>query len=249
MSGEAPPAPIGIAERLPLAAEDLALAAWNAGAVPLIALGGSAPILRLGDAPDAVAGWVQLLAVIAAIVAIATRPSGTSLPAVQSGTVDARFAFIGPLVFAIMFVAGSASTYLGLNLEGAVVGIAFLVIVAAMVLGDRLPTLDARLRRAMLLPFVLVCAGIFDGFAAQLLGDINVPDLITSLQVDQTGFGIFVVGMLLAGLAVFYAGLVVAPRALASPEERNGCLVWPARFALFVASAALGIGWLTAVTT
>ena len=26
-----------------------------------------------------------------------------------------------------------------------------------------------------------------------------------------------------------------------------GCLVWPARFVLFLLSAALGIGWLTAV--
>jgi hypothetical protein len=240
---------IGIPSRVSLAAEDLALAGWNVAAVPLLALGGGAPVLQLGDAPDPVAGWIQLLAVIGAIIAIATRPSGTPLPAVQTGTVDARMAFIGPLVFAIMFVAGSASTYLGLSLEGAVVGTAFLVIVAAMVLGDRLPTIDVNLRRALLLPFVLVCAGIFDGFAAQLLGDISVPDLITSLRVDQTGFGLFVAGMLLAGLAVFYAGLVVAPRALAAPETRSGCLVWPARFALFIVSAVLGIGWLTAVTT
>jgi len=141
------------------------------------------------------------------------------------------------------------STYLVLQLEGAVVGTAFLVIVAAMVFGDRLPTLDPGLRRAMLLPFVLVCAGIFDGFAAQLLAGINVGELIASLRVDQTGFGVFVVGMLLAGLAVFYAGLVVAPRALAAPETRAGCLVWPARFALFVVSAVLGIGWLTAITS
>jgi len=248
MSGENSAAPIGIVGRLPLAAEDLALAAWNAGAVPLLALGGAGRILQLGDAPDALAGWIQLLAVIAAIVAIATRPGGTPLPAVQSGTIDARMAFIGPLVLAISFVAGSASTYLGLELEGAVVGAAFLVIVAAMVLGDRLPTLNAGLRRAMLLPFVLVCAGIFDGFAAQLLGDVNVADLIASLRVDQTGFGVFVVGMLLAGLAVFYAGLVVAPRALAAPEARAGCLVWPARFVLFIVSAALGISWLTAIS-
>jgi len=249
MSTERPAALIGIVGRLGLAAEDLALAAWNAGAVPLLALGGAGRVLQLGDSPNAAAGWIQLLAVIAAIAAIATRPSGTPLPAVQSGTVDARMAFIGPLVLAISFVAGSASTYLGLQLEGAVVGTAFLVIVAAMVFGDRLPTLDPGLRRAMLLPFVLVCAGIFDGFAAQLLAGINVGELIASLRVDQTGFGVFVVGMLLAGLAVFYAGLVVAPRALAAPETRAGCLVWPARFALFVVSAVLGIGWLTAITS
>jgi hypothetical protein len=229
----------------PLAVEDAALAAWNVAGIPLIALSGAAPVLALGDAPDALAGWVQLLAVIAAIVAIATRPSGTTLPA--PGRTDVRLAFIGPLVFAVSFVAGSASTYLGLDVEGPVVGLAFLVIVAAMVFGDRLPTIDANLRRGLLLPFVLVCAGIFNGFAAQLLDDVDVPGLIGAVTVDQTGFGLFVVVMLLAGLAVFYAGLVVAPRVIAAPETRLGWLVWPARFVLFVVSAALGIGWLTAI--
>ena len=236
------------AARLPLAAEDLALAAWNVAAVPLVALSGLGQIVRLGDSPDLAAGVVQLVAVIGAIVAIATRPAGSSLPAVQAGTIDARMGFIGPLVLAISFVAGSASTYLGLSVEGPVVGSAFIAMVAAMVFADRLPTIDPWLRRAMLLPFTLVCAGIFDGFAAQLLGDVNVGELVTSLTVDKTGFGLFVLGMLLAGLAVFYAGLVVAPRALAAPEEQMGCLVWPARFVLFVVSAVLGIGWLTLVS-
>ncbi len=233
---------------LPLAAEDLAIAAWNLGGVPLAALSGVGHVLELGDAPDALAGVIQLLAVIGAIVAIATRPSGSTMPAVEPGSIDARMAFVGPLALAIAFVAGSASTYLGLDVEGPLVGTAFLAMVAAMAFANHLPTLDQGFRRAMLLPFVLVCAGIFDGFAAQLLGDVNLSELIGSLSVDQTGFGLFVVTMLLAGLAVFYAGLVVAPRALASPEERTGCLVWPTRFALFIVSAVLGIGWLTVVS-
>jgi hypothetical protein len=235
--------------RLPLAAEDFGLAAWNVAAVPLLAAGGAMPVLQLGDAPNLAAGMVQLIAVIGAIVAIATRPAGTSLPALSAGTIDARLAFIGPLVLAISFVAGSASTYLGLNLGGPVIGTAFIAMVAAMVFADRLPTIDPWLRRAMLLPFVLVCAGIFDGFAVELLADVDVPALIGSLTVEKTGFGLFVLTMLLAGLAVFYAGLVVAPRVLASPEEQAGCLAWPARFVLFIVSAVLGIGWLMAAAT
>jgi hypothetical protein len=235
--------------RLALAAEDLALAAWNAAGVPLVALSSAAPVLALGDAPDPVAGWGQLLAVIAAITAIATRPSGSPLPASGVARSEAGYALIGPLIFSISFVAGSASTYLGLDVEGAVVGVGFIVIIGAVVFADRLPTIDARLRRVLLFPFVMVCAGIFDGFVAQLLGDLDVGGLIASLSVDQTGFGLFVVTMLLGALAVFYAGLVVAPRVLAAPEARAGCVVWPARFALFVISAVLGIGWLTAATT
>jgi hypothetical protein len=149
----------------------------------------------------------------------------------------------------VAFVAGSASAYLGLDLEGPVVGTAFIAILAAMVFGDRLPTIDAGLRRALLAPFIFVCAGIFDGFAADLLRDLDVGELIGALAVDETGFGLFIVGMLLAGLAAFYAALVVAPRVLVAPESGAGWLVWPARFALFLVSAVLGIGWLTILTT
>lgn len=232
--------------RLPLAPEDLGLAAWNAAGVPLLAIGSAAPVLRLGDAPDPFAGWVQLLAVIGALVAIATRPAGAT-PAFLPGALNGRVAFIGPLVGSIAFVAGSASTYLGLDIDGPVVGSAFLIIVAAMVFGDRLPTIDAGLRRAFLVPFLLVSAGIFDSFAAELLRDLNVAELIGALAVDETGFGIFLLGMLVAGLAAFYAALVVAPRALIAPELESGCLLWPMRFVLYLVSALIGIGWLTAI--
>jgi hypothetical protein len=144
-------------------------------------------------------------------------------------------------------VAGSASAYLGLGIDGLVVGTAFIVITAAMVLGRRLPVIDAGLRRALILPFILVCGGIFNGFAADILDGLDVGALLASVTVDETGFGIFVVGMLLAGLGAFYAALVVAPRLLVAPEAGGGCLVWPARFVLYIVSAVLGIGWLSVI--
>jgi hypothetical protein len=231
---------------LGLRGEDLLLAAWNAGGVPLVGASALAPILTLGDAPDPVAGAVQLLAVVGAIVAIATRPSGAIPTPAPFGT-NARLGFIGPLVGAIAFVAGSASAYLGVGVDGLVVGTAFIIIVAAMVLGDRLPVIDPGLRRALILPFILVAAGIFDAFAAEVLGGLDVGELIGALTVDETGFGLFVVGMLVAGLAAFYASLVVAPRLLVDPEPADGCLAWPLRFVLYLVSAALGIGWLAAI--
>jgi hypothetical protein len=229
-------------------AEDLLLAAWNAVGVPLIGAGALAPLLGLGegDRPDPSAGILQLAAVLGAIVAIATRPSGSAVRTAPFGA--ARIAFIGPLLGAMAFVAGSASAHLGLAIDGPVVGIAFIVTVGAMVLGDRLPVIDAGLRRALLLPFILVCAGVFDGFAADLLRDLDVGELIASLRVDETGFGLFLVGMIVAGLAAFYASLVVAPRLLIGVEEGGGCLVWPMRFVLFLLSALLGIGWLSAIS-
>lgn len=53
--------------------------------------------------------------------------------------------------------------------------------------------------------------------------------------------------MLVAALAAFYASLVVAPRMLVDPEAIGGCLLWPARFVIYLVSAAVGIGWLTAL--
>lgn len=133
--------------------EDLLLAGWNAVGVPIVVAGGLAPAISLGDAPDPIAGIIQLGAVLGALVAVATRPTG-SIPSAE-------------------------------------------------------------------------------------------PQLIASMRVDETGFGLFIVGMLVAALALFYASLVVAPRMLVDPEAFEGCLLWPLRFVLYLVSAALGIGWLT----
>jgi len=231
---------------LGLRIEDLLLAGWNLAGIPLVAVGTLAPILTLGNEPNVAAGAVQLFAVLGAIVAIATRPTGiTGQDALLAGR--ARLAFLGPLVGAVMFVSGSASAYLGFGVDAPVTGTAFIVIIAAMLFGDRLPVVDGRVRRALILPFVLVSAGIFNAFAADIIDSLDVGELLAALTVDETGFGIFIVSMLLAGLAFFYASLVVAPRTLVDPEPGSGCLVWPLRFALYVVSAVLGIGWLAVI--
>jgi len=234
---------------LGLPIEDLLLAGWNVAGVPLVAAGTLAPILSLGDSPNALAGWVQLLAVIAAIVAIATRPYGVPpFPTMEGTGIDARMGFIGPLIGAVAFVAGSASAYLGFGIDGPVVGLAFIVIIAAMILGNRLPVIDRGLRRALILPFILVSGGIFNSFAADILDGLDVGALIGSVTVDETGFGLCVVFMVVAGLAAFYAALVFAPRVLVEPDlDPQGCLVWPLRFVLYLVSAVLGIGWLAVI--
>lgn len=234
---------------LPLRLEDAVLAGWNGAGVPLIvgAGGALAPVLALGSEPNTFAGLVQLAAVAAAIVAVATRPAGAPpVPPLSGsdGTVGARLAFIGPLVGAVAFVSGSVSAYLGLGIDGLIIAVAFVLITAAMVFGDHLPAVHPTLRRALILPFILVCSGIFNNFAADMLDGLDVGELITAATVDETGFGLFVIGMLVAGLAVFYAALVVAPRVLVSPDEGYGWVVWPLRFVLYLASAVLGIGWL-----
>jgi hypothetical protein len=240
--------------------EDLIVAGWNAVGIPIVAATAAAPVLELGDTPSTLGGLIQLLSVIGAIVAVATRPSGAPAAldpdrvpgppgALASDAAGVRLALLGPLSFSVALVAGSASGHLGLDLDGPLTGLAFLAFMAVAVFGDRLPVIDAGLRRALVLPFVLVSAGIFNGFAADLLRDVDLAELIAALTVDETGFGLFILTMLVGGLATFYAALVMAPRVIVEPESSAGCVAWPLRFALYLVSAVLGIGWLTALAS
>jgi hypothetical protein len=229
-----------------LRVEDFVLAGWSAIGVPLVAVSGAGQLLQFGGEPSVPAGLIQLGAVIAAIVAVATRPSKTQVVVPPQPPFGGNLgAFFGPLTFAVALVAASASDHLGLAIEGLVSGIGFIVIWGAFMLGHRLPIIDAGLRRALVLPFVLVCAGIFDNFTAQLLGDVNLLELAQAAALEETGFGLFILTMVTAALGMFYFALVAAPRQLADPDP--GCAAWPIRFAVFLVSSAIGIGWLTAI--
>lgn len=221
--------------------EDAVLAAWNALGVPLVALSTLRPVVELGSEPHLLAGVIQLVAVVGAIVAIATRPTGSGPDGLPVPTFGMLTVVIGPLIGGIAFVAGSASTYLGVALDGPVIGIAFLAAVAVMAFGDHLPVLEAGIRRLLVVPFILVTAGIFNGFAADLLTGLDLRLLTSATLSEEGGLFLFFAIMLLGGLAFFYAALVAAPRILADPEHSG---FWPLRFVAYVVSAVLGIGWL-----
>jgi hypothetical protein len=224
--------------------EDGVLAAWNALGVPLVALSALRPVVELGNEPHLLAGVIQLLAVLGAIVAIATRPTGSQPGALPVPTMGMLTVVVGPLIGGIAFVAGSASSYLGVALDGPAIGIAFLAATAVMAFGNRLPVLDAGIRRLLVVPFILVTAGIFNGFAADLLSGLDLQLLSSAGLSEEGGLFLFFAFMLLGGLAFFYASLVAAPRILADPEHSG---FWALRFVVYVVSAVLGIGWLTAL--
>jgi hypothetical protein len=235
----------GVVIRL-LRIEDFLLAGWSAIGVPLVAASGAGELLEFGGELSLPAGLIQLGAVVAAIVAVATRPS-VQPPLAPQPFERTQGALFGPLILAVTLVSASASDHLGLDIEGLVSGVGFVAIFGAFMLGNRLPVVDARLRRALVLPFVLVCAGIFDAFTADLLAGVNLIDLVRAAALEETGFGLFILTMVTAALGAFYAALVAAPRQLADADPDPGCVLWPIRFVLFLVSSAIGIGWLTAL--
>jgi len=74
-------------------------------------------------------------------------------------------------------------------------------------------------------------------------GGIDVPAQLGGSIAGMTSDVAGVIGLLVLCAAVYYAMLIYAPRQVA--EHEGGAMVWLARFGLFVASVALGLGWLS----
>jgi len=226
-----------------LRVEDGALAAWSL-ALPAVAgwfgaAGGSAA----ADAgPNALVGLAQLIAVAGALAALLTRPPDQ--PRVHvAGQEAPRWIICGPLIGGLAFAAEGVTTNLGIGSGGWVIGLALVAILVATMAADRLPVVQAPLRRLFVAPFILVSAAYFNGFAADILGSLDIGQVLNTDPAGGIGFGLFVLALLLGGMAAFYAMFVVAPRELADPE--NSGFRWAVRFALFVASSLVGIGWIS----
>lgn len=69
--------------------------------------------------------------------------------------------------------------------------------------------------------------------------DLADPRLAAGVNL---GVGLFVVGLALAGVLIFYLMLIFAPRQVA--EREGSPSSWVVRFLVFVASLAIGQTWL-----
>lgn len=218
----------------PFHVEDILLGLVNLGAPAAIG-GGIDP----NGAPDIGLGLLMTLAVAGAAVSVGLRPADQ--PPVRAGTVEApRIALVGPLLGGLFFVGSLAGERLGMA-DGSAIGLAAVLAAGlATVLNDRLPVVRPAVRRALVLPFVLVGAGLFSAFASEILGGLDLPAMIREAPAVGSGFAIFVSVLLLGGIAAFYAMFVAAPRQLADPGGSR--LAWIPRFALFVVTALLGLG-------
>ena len=223
---------------LPL--EDLVLAGWNLVSVPIgAALGGG--WTSSGSAP--LLGLLELAATGGAIVALATRDTETA--AIEDRSFRA-WALAGPLMGAVVLVGGNASDRLGMNVGGFLGIAAFIAVVAAFALGSRLPVIEPTVRRLLVAPFVFVTAAFFTDFVASLLDGLDLGELARALfdgraaASELAGVAGLVAFFVIAGSAMFYAMLVIAPRELVSGERRPH--VWLLRFVVFIASAVVGAG-------
>lgn len=231
----------GIAVR----AEDWLLAGWIVIAAPILAAaGGGAGPFELGHP---VAGLLQLVGFLGALACLATRSSDearSSHTETHEGGRPGVLASgaIGPLVGGLLLVGGSAFAELGLDPEAA-----FFPTVAAVLalslLASRLPRVSTAARRTFVLPYLLAAGGLFWSIVHAVIGGIDFGAAfggsVTSLTSGLAG----VLGALILGAAVYYAMLIYAPRQVAEPE--GSPIEWLARFALFLVSVALGLGWLS----
>jgi hypothetical protein len=232
--------------------QDVLLVGWVALGWPLAALvfgGGDLGLSAVFDDGEPVRGLIWLLAVIGALIVIGTRnveddPDRRSL--------DERLALYGPLFGGLLFVAGGATSGLGLD-DGPGIGLAFIaLLVLTMLAGfERVGRLPRATRAVLVTPFILIASGIFAGTMADLgLG----PDLLRDaldLAAGATGAGEIAaslaisLGLLLVIAGVFYPMLVIAPRTLV--DGRVDGLSWLVRFVVFFVGSLLGLAWLRAL--
>jgi len=219
--------------------EDVLLAAWVL-AQPIIvrsqgrAVSGGFPV----SGSDPLLGLAYLGAAALAIVCLVTRPSGAEARAVRD---PSEWILVGPLGAGLAFTC-AIGTDLLFGAPGAGILIGFGAVVAGAFLPGILPPVPVVVRRALVVPFVLLTASTFNVFVAGLAGLFDVRSLFvgglwTGLQALPV---LVLVAMLFTG--IYYLMLVVAPRELA--EREGNALHWVVRYGLFLVAELLAATFL-----
>lgn len=150
-------------------------------------------------------------------------------------------ASVGPFVGGLLLVTISGFTALG-----APTPVVYATLVAAAIgmvaIRIAIPPISVFVRRALVSPFVMVSAGLYWTFIESVIGTPGAATLRQNARIDPHGAELALL-FLVAFSAVYYAMLVYAPRQIA--EREGGTVEWLLRYAVFVVSIALGIGWLS----
>jgi hypothetical protein len=220
--------------------EDLLIAGWVAVASPLV--------FRFGgekgpfDSGQPIQGLIELVAVVGVLLCLAARQKFDPGSAPQSSLVN-RGA-VGPLVGALLLVTISGFTAVGAQTAAIYVVLitAAVAMVAIRVAG---PPLSVIVRRALVSPFVMVAAGLYWTFIEPVFGSSGAATIRRLAPLDPHSAPALL--FLFAFSAIYYAMLIFAPRQIA--EREGGVIEWFVRYAAFVVSMALGIGWLSVLST
>jgi hypothetical protein len=221
--------------------EDLLIAGWVAIANPLLfRAGGDKGIFDSGQPLE---GLLRLAAVLGVLVCLAARrkdDDGATPPRslMNSGAV-------GPLTGGLLLV--TISGFIALGAPTPVVYVVLLVAAVGMI-AIRLaaPPLSLFVKRALVTPFVMVAGGLYWTVIESVVGTPGVAAVRRTALADPHQAELALL-FLLAFSAVYYAMLVYAPRQIA--EKEGGRVVWVLRYAAFVVSIALGIGWLSILSS
>ena len=152
---------------------------------------------------------------------------------------------VGPLTGGILLV--TISGFISLGAPTPVVYAVLLVAAVGMIaIRVVVPPLSVFVKRALVSPFVMVAGGLYWTVIESVVGTPGVAAVRRTALVDphQAEFALF---FLLAFSAVYYAMLVYAPRQIRGVDGR--LLVLVRRYAAFVVSIALGIGWLSILSS
>lgn len=113
--------------------------------------------------------------------------------------------------------------------------------VGAIAIRVAVPPLSVFVRRAMVTPFVMVAGGLYWTLIESIVGTPGAAALRRNVPLDPHSAEPVLL-FLLAFSAIYYAMLIFAPRQIA--EREGGVIEWLLRYAAFVVSIVLGIGWL-----
>lgn len=218
--------------RLHLRLEDVALFLWLVLRPLVVPERPSGPFAA---GFDPLGGLFDLLGLCAAAACVgARRADGSHSGLVENQTVAAA---IGPLVGAVAFALDDCVSRLGLS-GGLETVPLVLPIVAAVAARIWLPPTTAPIRRALVAPFVLAASGFFSDLVASLSDLFDLRRINAWIAQDTSGLAVFGTFLALAGVLVFYAMLVYAPRQVA--EREGSALTWTIRFVVFVVGLSLG---------
>ncbi len=220
-----------------LRVEDLLLAGWVAIASPfLFRLGGEKGPFDSGQPFE---GLLRIGAVLAVVACLAARRKVEAGSPQQPSLLNR--ASVGPFFGGLLLVTISGFTALGAPI-GAVYAVLVLAVVAVIAIRVGVPPVGILVRRALVSPFVMVAGGLYWTLIESVVGTPVAATVRRSAAIDLRGAGPFLF-FLIAFSAVYYAMLVYAPRQIA--EREGGTVEWLFRYAAFVVSIGLGIGWLS----